>query len=218
MIVLESVRVTYRRTVALHTIDLLLLPGVTGLFGPNGSGKSTLLRVLAGLLRPGGGTATWDGVAMTAADEAFRARVGYAGHGSGLYDRLSVRENLSLFGSLHGVGAARVDEMLELLGLQDRGGLPAGELSAGLKRRASVARALLHSPQLLLLDEPYANLDDEGAEKVTDAVKAWRAPGRVGLVATHGAKRVKAYGDAAIILQHGRIVSYRVRTPAGAPT
>ncbi|MBA2274145.1 MAG: heme ABC exporter ATP-binding protein CcmA [Actinobacteria bacterium] len=218
MIAIEGVRVTYRRTVALHSIDLLLLPGVTGLFGPNGSGKSTLLRVLAGLLRPGGGTVTWDGVPITAADEAFRARVGYAGHGSGLYDRLSVRENLELFGALHGVGAARVEEMLELVGLRDRGGLPAGELSAGLKRRAAVARALLHEPQLLLLDEPYANLDDDGAGKVSDAIKAWRAPGRVGLVATHGARRVKGYADGSIILQHGRIISYRVRTPAEAPT
>lgn len=218
MIALEGVRVTYRRTVALHSIDLLLLPGVTGLFGPNGSGKSTLLRVLAGLLRPGGGTVTWDGVPLNISDEAFRSRVGYAGHGSGLYDRLSVRENLRLFGALHGVGDARVEEMLELVGLQDRGGWPAGELSAGLRRRAAVARALLHEPELLLLDEPYANLDDDGAGKVSDAIKAWRTPGRTGLVATHGAKRVKGYADAAIILQHGRIVSYRVRTPAEAPT
>ncbi len=218
MIALEGVRVTYRRTVALHGIDLLLLPGVTGVFGPNGSGKSTLLRVLAGLLPPGGGTLTWDGVPMTISDEAFRARVGYAGHGSGLYDRLSVRQNLRLLGELHGVPAVRVEEMLELVGLRDRGGLPAGELSAGLKRRAAVARALLHEPQLLLLDEPYANLDDDGAARVSDAIGAWRGPGRVGLVATHGAKRVKAFADASIILQHGRIVSYRVRTPAEAPT
>lgn len=218
MIALEGVRVTYRRTVALHGLDLLLLPGVTGLFGPNGSGKSTLLRLLAGLIRPGGGTVTWDGVPLDISDEGFRARVGYAGHGSGLYDRLSVRENLELFGALHGVDTARVEEMLDLVGLRDRGSLPAGELSAGLKRRAAVARALLHEPQLLLLDEPYANLDDDGAGKVSDAIKAWRAPGRVGLIATHGAKRVKGYADAAIILQHGKIVSYRVRTSAEAPT
>ncbi|MDQ3785039.1 MAG: heme ABC exporter ATP-binding protein CcmA [Actinomycetota bacterium] len=218
MIALEGVRVTYRRTVALHGLDLLLMPGVTGLFGPNGSGKSTLLRVLAGLLRPGGGTVTWGGIPLNISDEAFRARVGYAGHESGLYDRLSVRENLELFGALHGVDAVRVEEMLELVGLQDRGCSPAGELSAGLRRRAAVARALLHEPQLLLLDEPYANLDDDGAGKVSDAIKAWRAPGRMGLVATHGAKRVKGFADATIILQHGKIVSYRVRTPAEAPT
>ena len=217
MIALEGVRVTYRRTVALYGIDLLLLPGVTGVFGPNGSGKSTLLRVLAGLLRPGGGTVTWGGVPMTISDEAFRARVGYAGHGSGLYDRLSVRENLRLFGELHGVGAVRVDEMREHVGLSDRGAVPAGELSAGLKRRAAVGRALLHEPHLLLLDEPYANLDDDGAARVSDAIEAWRGPGRVGLVATHGAKRVKAYANAAVILQHGRVVSYRVRTPVEAP-
>lgn len=218
MIALEGVRVTFRRTVALRSVDLLLLPGVTGLFGPNGSGKSTLLRVLAGLHRPAGGTVTWDGVPITASDEGFRARVGYAGHDSGLYDRLSVLENLELFGALHGVGPARVDTMLELTGLQDRRGSPVGELSAGLKRRAAVARALVHEPQLLLLDEPYANLDDDGAATVTEAVKAWRGPGRYGLIATHGAKRVKSFSDAAIILQHGRIVSYRVRTPAEAPT
>jgi ABC-type multidrug transport system ATPase subunit len=99
--------------------------------------------------------------------------------------------------------------MIESLGLGERRRTPVRSLSAGYKRRASVARALLHQPRVLLLDEPYANLDDEAAAEVSAAVVAWRRPDRVAVIATHGAKKVKAYADAGIILKHGRVVSYR---------
>ena len=214
MITLEGLRVVLGRTVALDSLTLPLEPGIVGLFGPNGSGKSTLLRALAGLLVPTGGRISLDGGALDASDEGFRARVGYVGHASGLYGPLSVAENLRLFAGLHGVGAGRVGEVLEHLGLTEVAGTPARALSAGLKRRAAVARALVHAPDLLLLDEPYANLDDEAAACVTGAVLAWRAPTRLGVIATHGAKRVKGFVDASLVLQRGRAVSYRMRRPA----
>jgi ABC-type multidrug transport system ATPase subunit len=99
--------------------------------------------------------------------------------------------------------------MIEQLGLKDRRKTPVRSLSAGFKRRAAVARALLHEPRVLLLDEPYANLDDEASELVSAAVVAWRGPDRIAVVATHGAKKVKAYADAGIILRRGRVISYR---------
>ncbi|MGH2751399.1 MAG: heme ABC exporter ATP-binding protein CcmA [Actinomycetota bacterium] len=212
---MKGLTVSYGSTVALKPLNLTLYDGVTGVFGPNGAGKSTLLRVLAGLLRPSGGSASLWGREIRSSDEMIRRRIGYAGHESGLYSRLSVTENLTLFAELYGVRRARVDEVLEGLALTERAGAPVGALSAGLKRRAAVARAVLHEPDVLLLDEPYANLDDDAAERVSVTIKSWRSPGRVALIATHGAKRVKAFADAGIIVQRGIVISYRRRTATG---
>ncbi|MGI8942124.1 MAG: heme ABC exporter ATP-binding protein CcmA [Actinomycetota bacterium] len=215
MIHLRGLTVSYGTTMALRPTDLTLYEGVTGLFGPNGSGKSTLLRVLAGLLAPSRGSALLGDTPIRSSDESIRRRMGYVSHSSGLYGRLTVGENLTLFGRLYGVASARVDEVLELLDLNDRRNTPVGHLSAGLKRRAAVARAVLHEPDVLLLDEPYANLDDDASARVSDAVKAWRAPGRAAIIATHGAKRVKTFADASLIVQRGRVISYRRRTGTG---
>ncbi|MDQ3772734.1 MAG: heme ABC exporter ATP-binding protein CcmA [Actinomycetota bacterium] len=215
MIHLRGLTVSYGTTMALRPTDLTLYEGVTGLFGPNGSGKSTLLRVLAGLLAPSRGFALLEDTPIRSSDESIRRRIGYVSHSSGLYGRLTVGENLTLFGRLYGVASARVDEVLELLDLNDRRNTSVGHLSAGLKRRAAVARAVLHEPDVLLLDEPYANLDDDASARVSDAVKAWRAPGRAAIIATHGAKRVKTFADASLIVQRGRVISYRRRTETG---
>lgn len=205
MIEARGVTVVYGRTVALDRIDLDLAEGVTGLFGQNGSGKSTLLRVMAGLLRPTAGTVTVAGRGLDLRDESFRRRLGYAGHDSGLYQHLSIGENLRLFARLYGCSPDAPGAILERVGLGDRTDSRVGELSAGLKRRAAVARALLHDPDILLLDEPYANLDGDGAAAVTEAITAWRRPGKVGVIATHGAKRVKAYANAGVILTRGSV-------------
>lgn len=214
MITLRDVTVTYGRTVALDRVSIDLRDGVIGVFGPNSSGKSTLLRVVAGLLKPAAGTITIDGDTYSSGNELLRGRVGYAGHASGLYAQLTVVENLELFARLYGTSSARCAHLVEELGLADRAKTRAGELSAGYKRRAAVARALVHDPSILLLDEPYANLDDDAAGFVTNAVRAWRGAGKTCLLATHGAKRVKAFADAAIILQRAHVVSYRIRTGA----
>jgi heme ABC exporter ATP-binding subunit CcmA len=199
----ESLTVTFGNTVALDNIDVNVDPGITGLFGPNGSGKSTLLRVIAGLLRPQSGSVNIDGQEVRT--ESIRRRIGYAGHASGLYRDLSVRENLRLFARLYGAAPSRVDDTLVSLGLSDWSSVRTGDLSAGLSRRAAVARALVHDPSLVLLDEPYANLDDEAAELVSSAIRNWAAAGRAALIATHGAKKVKAFADAGIILHDGRV-------------
>lgn len=208
MIQIDGLTVAYGRTIALTSLDLVIAEGVTGLFGPNAAGKSTLLRVLAGLLRPTRGRVMLDGGPVDASDENFRRRIGYVGHDSGLYGRLSVRENLALFSSLYRIGEGRVDELLARLDLHPYASVRVEELSAGLKRRAAVARGLLHEPDVLLLDEPYANLDDDASDLVSSAVKAWRRPGRIAVIATHGAKKVRAFADARIVLQRGRLASH----------
>ncbi len=212
MIAVRGLRVVFGRTVALDSINVDFVPGITGLFGPNASGKSTLLRVLAGLLAPTDGTVEIRGRAIDTRDESLRRRIGYVGHESGLYGRLSVRENLELFARLYGARSERVERAIDALGLAERTTVTVRELSAGFKRRASVARALLHEPDVLLLDEPYANLDDEAAELVSSALREWRAGERAAVIATHGAKTVKAFADAGVILKRGQVVvagSYR---------
>lgn len=211
MISIGSLSVVYGSTVALDDLNVEIGPGITGLFGPNGSGKSTLLRVVAGLLRPSSGRVVVGGV-----DAARRAEIrhwiGYAGHDPGLYRNLTVNENLVLFARLYGVRVERVTEVLDAVGLGARANTLVGDLSAGLIRRAAVARAMLHEPQVLLLDEPYANLDDDAAGLLSEAVGAWRAPERCAVIATHGAKRVKRFADAGVILKDGRVaVSGRYR-------
>lgn len=214
MISLEGLTVVYGRTLALDDLDIQLRPGVTGLFGQNGAGKSTLLRVLAGLLRPTRGKISIDGIEVNLNSEDFRRKVSYVGHDSGLYNQLTVAENLELFATLYGAPRHRADSSIEAVGLQDRATTRVRDLSAGLKRRAAVAKALVHEPTLLLLDEPYANLDDQAAELLSAAVQVWQQPGRYAVIATHGAKRVKSFASESVILQRGTLVSHRVREPA----
>lgn len=214
----RDLKVAYGRTLALDGVHLELDGGIAGLFGPNGSGKSTLLRVLAGLLRPTSGVVLAFGQEISMKNETLRGRLGYAGHRAGLYGRLTVMENLQMFARLHGVSTDRAADVLEQLGLGDRASTPVAALSAGFRRRAAVARALVHEPDMLLLDEPYANLDDEAAAFVSDAVVRWRRDGRVAIIATHGAKKVKAYADAGLILQHGHLLKQGVYGPAGFTT
>ncbi|MEA2516817.1 MAG: type transport system ATP-binding protein [Actinomycetota bacterium] len=211
MIELKGVRAVYGKTIALDKVNLSITPGIVGLYGPNGSGKSTLLRVVAGLHRPVLGQIVFDGAQPRPNDENLRRRMSYAGHDAGLYGRLSVEENLRLFATLWGAPTERVQPLLEQIGLQDRARSRVDELSAGLKRRASVARALVVEPEILLLDEPFASLDDAAADLVTASIKAWHAPGRTAIIATHGAKRLKSFATTAIVLRRGSVASDRDR-------
>lgn len=208
MIELRDVTVTFGRTRALRDVTVSIGPGITGLFGSNGSGKSTLLRLLTGLLRPTSGQITIDGDPLDIRDERLRASIGYAGHEAGLYSDLTVRENLELFARLHGASPNDVGSVCDELQLEEVIDAGVGSLSAGTKRRVSVARALVHRPGVLLLDEPYANLDDDASDSVSAAIERWASGGGIGVVASHGAKRVKAYASAGIVLQRGTVSAH----------
>jgi heme exporter protein A len=211
MIEIRDVDVLFGRTIALRSITLTLRSGLAGLFGPNGSGKSTLLRVLSGLLRPSRGTVAYGQMAVSSSSEDWRRLVGYAGHEPGLYPRLTVMENLTLFSRMYGADPERGPRLLADLGVAEWADTPVSDLSAGLLRRVAVARALAHDPDVLLLDEPYANLDDDASERVTGAITNWWSEGKVGVIATHGAKRLKPFVDASLVLRRGELASHRVR-------
>ena len=163
--------------VVLSGVSLTLEPGETlSVQGPNGSGKTTLLRVLAGLLRPSGGEARVLGCEIPGERWRLRGRVGWLGHEPLLYRDLSARENLEFAARLNGLepdaAGARIDTLLDDVGLGRRGADPVRDYSAGMLQRAAVCRAVLHQPGLLLLDEPFSHLDDEGRERVEPLLSA----------------------------------------------
>ena len=171
-------------------------------FGPNGAGKTTLLRLLATLLRPHGGSARVAGAKLP--DEAHRVRgkVGYLGHDPLLYRELTPRENLRFHARLHGIGDERVGELLSAVGLERRADDPLRELSRGMVQRAAVARAVLHDPPLLLLDEPHAGLDPAAIERLEPLVG--RASGRTRVLVTHDVEAGLGECDWVLGLRAGR--------------
>jgi heme exporter protein A len=193
----------YGEREALSGVDLTLGAGRTlVVFGPNGAGKTTLLRVLATLLRPHAGTVRVLGNAIPEEDWAVRGRVGFVAHEPLLYRELTARENLRFHSRLHGVGGERVGELLELVGLARRADDPLRTLSRGMVQRAAVARAVLHEPELLLLDEPYANLDPAAIELLAPLIGA--ESGRTRVVCSHDPGGGLAEADLVLGLRGGR--------------
>jgi heme exporter protein A len=188
---------------ALAGVSLTLDAGATlVVFGPNGAGKTTLLRVLATLLRPHGGAARVLGHELPDAGWAVRGHVGFLGHASLLYRDLTARENLAFHARLHGTAPERIGELLDAVGLAARADDPVHTYSRGMVQRAAVARAVLHDPQLLLLDEPTANLDPHAAELVEPLIGA--ASGRTRVVTSHDPVGGLRGADLALGLRGGR--------------
>ena len=164
---LADVGRAYGERVALAGVTLELETGKTlAVFGANGAGKTTLLRILATLLRPHRGAVRVLGRELPREGYAVRGRVGFLGHDPLLYRDLTARENLRFHARLHGVSFARIDTLLEAVGLERRGDEPVHTFSRGMVQRLAVCRAVLHEPELLLLDEPLAGLDPGAAAAV----------------------------------------------------
>jgi heme exporter protein A len=174
----------YGERAALRDVSLDLPAGQTlVVFGPNGAGKTTLLRMLATLLRPHAGDVRVLGHELPDGGYAVRGRIGFLGHDPLLYRELSGRENLRFHARLHRVGANRVQQALEAVGMERRADDPVAELSRGMVQRLAVARAVLHEPELLLLDEPLANLDPAAVAQVQPLIGA--ASGRTRVLTSH---------------------------------
>ena len=200
---LERLERRYGERVALAGVSVRVEEGQTlAVLGGNGAGKTTLLRVLAGLLRPHGGSARVLGASLPGERWKLPALVGYLGHEPLLYRELSGRENLRYHAELHGVDAARVDELLEAAGVAGRADEPVRDLSKGLIQRLAVARAVLHDPPLLLLDEPRANLDPSAAELVEPLIG--RSSGRTRVLVSHDVQGALEESDVALGLRSGR--------------
>jgi len=189
---------------ALDDVELRLEAGESvAVLGPNGSGKSTLLRILAGLLRPTAGDVSVLGCALPKETYRLRGRVGYLGHDPLLYRDLSPRENLELAAALNGLApdtaGARIEVLLDAVGMSSRADDRVAELSAGMKQRIDICRAVLHQPELLLLDEPDAHLDPDARREIAPLIAA--GEGRSRVVVSHD--RGTASEDADFVLELG---------------
>jgi heme exporter protein A len=199
---LKSLGREFGERAALTGVDLELGAGRTlAVLGPNGSGKTTLLRILAGLLRPSSGSVRVLGFELPRETWRLRGRVGYLGHEPLLYRDLTSRENLVLAGRLHGLGdraGGRTDEVLRAVGMERRADDRVSELSAGMAQRVAAARAVLHEPDLLLLDEPDSHLDARAQDLVGDLIGP--KPGRTRVLVSHDRDAALAQSDAALEL------------------
>jgi heme ABC exporter ATP-binding subunit CcmA len=205
----RGLRRAFGRVRVLHDLDLILAPGeALAVAGPNGAGKSTLLRLLAGLMRPSAGEVRVLGRALAGGDPDARRAVGLLSHHSLLYDDLTLIENLAfaarLYSLPHPADTAR--SALEAAGLASRAHDTPRQLSRGLLQRAAIARALLHRPRVLLLDEPFTALDAGSAERLRDELRARRAEGLGLVIVTHHLAEVWDVATRVAVLVEGRWV------------
>ena len=193
---------------AVSDVTLTLREGdCLALFGPNGAGKTTLLRMLAGLLRPTSGTGTVAGIELPGGAE-LRSAIGYISHASMLYAALSARENVELTAKLFGMRDPRAaaDRALERMALSDRADMPVRQLSRGMQQRVSIARATVHGPRVVLLDEPFTGLDDSGSAALGAHLAALRAAGTTMVLVTHQIAEGLALATHAAIMRAGALV------------
>lgn len=182
---------------------------VVGLLGANGSGKSTVLRIIGTLLKPNAGSASVNGRDVVREAGAVRGQVGYLAHAAGLYDDLTARENLRFAADMLGLGPAPVEAALERVGLARAAGDRVRGFSAGMQRRLALARLILRQPRVLLLDEPYANLDTDGIALMNSVIAGVVQGGGAALVALHELAPARTILTGTLTLADGRIEAPR---------
>jgi ABC-2 type transport system ATP-binding protein len=211
--IIDAINLTkqYGATIALDRLQFQVSAGeIFGLLGPNGAGKTTLLSILAGLLVPTSGEARILG-RLAAADPELRRHIGVVPQDLAIYGELSARENLQFFGSLYRPGGraleARVDEVLSAMGLADRADQRVETFSGGMKRRLNLGAALVHEPDLLLLDEPTAGVDPQSRNHLFEAIRRINASGATVVYTSHYMEEVQALCSRIGILDRGRLIA-----------
>jgi heme exporter protein A len=208
-VLVQGLRKSYGHMEALRGLDLRLEPGVfLTIFGPNGAGKTTFLKVLATLTRPTEGSALVGGKDVVREAAAVRKRVGVISHNTYLYAQLTGIENLEFYAGMYRVraGRQRALELLKKMDLVTRMHDRVGTYSRGMQQRLSVARALLHDPELLLLDEPYTGLDQHASRVLSEVLEGLRDGNRTVIMTTHNLQEGLAGCDRAAILVEGQLV------------
>jgi len=180
-----------------------------GLLGPNGAGKSTMLALLATLLRPSAGAIRYGDREAAAYGPSLRAAIGVLGHDLFLYPELTARENLEFFAGLYGVASPRdaAAAALQTAGLTERADDPVSSFSRGMRQRLALERALIHTPRLVLLDEPFTGLDDSSAAALSRRLRGLRDAGMITVLATHDLDLAEGLFDRAVFLRDGRMTA-----------
>ena len=203
----------YNQVRALDGISFDVSPGeIFGFLGPNGAGKTSTIKILTGQLRPTSGQARVMGCDVVAQREALKPQIGVVFEYQNLYQRLSARDNLNFYANLYGVPKERVTQVLEQVGLAERAGDSLKKFSNGMKQRLLIARALLHQPNVLFLDEPTRGLDPGIARSLRKLVAELSASGMTVFLTTHYMEEADQLCDRVAILDLGRIVT--LDTPA----
>ncbi len=208
VLVLEDLKKAYGEVVALDGCRLRVRPGrIVGFLGPNGAGKTSAMRAVFGLLRLDGGQVLWDHVPVT---REQRLRFGYMPEVRGLYPRMKVRDQIVYLGRLHNLdkqaALSVADRWLAKVGLEDRAGARLEELSHGNQQRVQLVAALVHNPELLVLDEPFSGLDPLGVEEMADILRRRAASGTAVLFSSHQLDLVEDLCDDVAIINRGRVV------------
>lgn len=209
LLTVEDISKVFGARWALRGITFQLMPGeIVALVGPNGAGKTTLLRILATLARPNSGHIHLGTLAVLHDVNTARAHIGFVGHQTFLYEDLTAVENLRFYAHLYALPDVeqRIATVAAQLGITTRLNDATRTLSRGLQQRVTLARALLHTPRLLLLDEPYTGLDQNAADQLDQILETTRCDGGVVLFSTHDLERGLARCDRVLILKAGRLV------------
>lgn len=207
----SGVRKSFGDRVALKSIDLEVNKGqFVAIFGPNGAGKTTLLKILSTAITPTRGAVTMNGIDIRKNPVAARQMIGVISHESYLYDELTARENLRFFGRMYGLGKdeleERTDELLGNVDLLKRGDDRVASFSRGMKQRLSIARALIHKPSIILMDEPYTGLDQKAAETFEHVLNRLDTNMVTKIMVSHNIERALHLSDRVIIMDNGKIV------------
>ena len=182
---------------------------ILGLLGPNGAGKTTLLRMLSTALKPSAGTAKIDGVDLVENPLEVRKKIGFLSDNTGLYGRLTAREMIKYYGKLHGLDYSRLhrrmDELFNVLDMTDFVDKRNDSLSSGMKQKVSIARTLIHEPDVIMFDEPTTGLDVAAAEAILKFIESCKAKGKTVLFCTHHMHEVDRLCDKVVVLNKGRV-------------
>lgn len=209
----NDLRKSFGNLLAVQGVDLVAHQGeILSLLGPNGAGKSTTISMLSGLLSPDAGDAYIMGYSITQEPQAAKKKLGVVPQEIALYPDLSARENLLFWGKMYDLrGSAlkqRVDEVLEIIGLTDRQKDPVGKYSGGMKRRVNIAAALLHNPEVIIMDEPTVGIDPQSRRHILDNIKALNRQGMTVLYTTHYMEEAAELSDHIAIMDQGKIIAY----------
>lgn len=212
MIEVRNLRKYFGEVKAVDDVSFSAQDGlITGLLGPNGAGKSTTLRMLYTAFKPDSGSALIDGYDVSSEPRVVRSSIGVLTHGAGIYERLSARENIRYFGELHGMtGKAlntRIDELSDLLDMQDFIERRAKGFSQGQKTKVALARALVHKPRNVLLDEPTNGLDVMATRGLREVISRLKNAGHCVLFSSHVMQEVAALCDEIVIIAHGKVAA-----------